>query len=106
MVPSWDDKYSIGNSDIDLQHQKLFDLAKKSFIYANKNVSREEIRDIVAEFFEYMKEHFKDEQEYMELIGYPNLHEHTMIHKDIIASMAGLIKTAKNVNDLKENLLE
>ena len=60
MVPSWDDKYSIGNSDIDLQHQKLFDLAKKSFIYANKNVSREEIRGIVAEFFEYMKEHFKD----------------------------------------------
>ena len=36
MVPSWDDKYSIGNSDIDLQHQKLFELAKKSFIYANK----------------------------------------------------------------------
>ena len=29
MVPSWDDKYSIGSSDIDLQHQKLFDLAKK-----------------------------------------------------------------------------
>lgn len=28
MVPSWDDKYSIGNSDIDLQHQKLFDLVK------------------------------------------------------------------------------
>ena len=29
MVPSYDDKYSIGNSYIDLQHQKLFDLAKK-----------------------------------------------------------------------------
>ena len=50
MVPSWDDKYSIGNSDIDLQHQKLFELAKKSFIYANKNISREEIRNIVVEF--------------------------------------------------------
>lgn len=54
--------------------------------------------------FEYMKEHFKDEQEYMDLIGYPYLKEHTMIHKDIIASMASLIKTFKNVNDLKENL--
>ena len=50
MVPSWDDKYSIGNSDIDLQHKKLFDLTKKSFIYANKNISREEIRNIVVEF--------------------------------------------------------
>lgn len=104
MVPSWDDKYSIGNSDIDLQHQKLFDLTKKSFIYANKSISREEIRNIVVEFFEYMKEHLKDEQGYMDLIGYPYLKEHTMIHKDIIASMASLIKTFKNVNDLKENL--
>lgn len=104
MVPSWDDKYSIDNSDIDLQHQKLFDLTKKSFIYANKSISREEIRNIVVEFFEYMKEHLKDEQGYMDLIGYPYLKEHTMIHKDIIASMASLIKTFKNVNDLKENL--
>lgn len=79
-------------------------LLKKSFIYANKNISREEIRNIVVEFFEYMKEHFKDEQEYMDLIGYPYLKEHTMMHKDIIASMSGLIKTSKNVNDLKENL--
>ena len=79
-------------------------LLKKSFIYANKNISREEICNIVVEFFEYMKEHLKDEQGYMDLIGYPYLKEHTMIHKDIIASMASLIKTFKNVNDLKENL--
>ena len=79
-------------------------LLKKSFIYANKNISREEIRNIVVEFFEYMKEHFKDEQEYMDLIGYPYLKEHTMMHKDIIAGMASLIKTSKNVSDLKENL--
>ena len=79
-------------------------MLKKSFIYANKSISREEIRNIVVEFFEYMKEHLKDEQEYMDLIGYPYLKEHTMIHKDIIASMASLIKTSKNVSDLKENL--
>ena len=79
-------------------------LLKKSFIYANKNISREEICNIVVEFFEYMKEHLKDEQGYMDLIGYPYLKEHTMIHKDIIAGMASLIKTSKNVSDLKENL--
>ena len=79
-------------------------LLKKSFIYANKNISREEICNIVVEFFEYMKEHLKDEQGYMDLIGYPYLKEHTMMHKDIIARMASLIKTSKNVSDLKENL--
>lgn len=29
MIPDWDDKYSIGNDEIDAQHQKLFKLAKK-----------------------------------------------------------------------------
>ncbi|AVK81897.1 bacteriohemerythrin [Campylobacter fetus] len=105
MIPVWDDKYSIGNNGIDKQHKKLFELAKKAYIYANKNISRDDIRNIITEFFEYMKEHFRDEEVYMELIEYPYLEQHAAIHKDIISSMSNLIKTAKNVNDLKENLV-
>ncbi len=73
MIPVWDDKYSVGNNGIDKQHKKLFELAKKSYIYANKNISREDIRNIITEFFEYMKEHFRDEEIYLELIEYPYL---------------------------------
>lgn len=45
MIPVWDDKYSIGNNGIDKQHKKLFELAKKAYIYANK-ISQEMILEI------------------------------------------------------------
>lgn len=105
MLPDWDDKYSIGNHEIDAQHQKLFELAKKAYILANKNVSRADMKGIINEFFAYMKEHFSKEEEYMQSIGYPELSHHTIIHKEIVKSMAKLITETKNVNEMKENLI-
>ncbi|RAZ46561.1 bacteriohemerythrin [Campylobacter hyointestinalis] len=105
MIPIWDAKYSINNDEIDAQHKKLFELARKAYIYANKNISKDDMKGIIGEFFEYMKEHFSKEELYMEQIGYPRLEEHSKIHKDIINSMSNLIRTTKNINDMKENLV-
>lgn len=105
MIPSWDDKYSIHNEEIDDQHKKLFSLAKKAYIYANRNISKDDMKGIISEFFEYMKEHFTKEEEFMQRIGYPDLPEHARIHKNIVVSMSNLIKTTRNINDMKENLI-
>lgn len=48
-----------------------------------------------------MKDHFNDEEKYMQMIGYLNLNEHRKIHKKIIQSMINLIKNIKSTNDLK-----
>lgn len=71
---------------------------------ADKSVSRAEIKDLLTEFFRYMKEHFRDEERYMEEIKYPELEVHRRIHKEIIQSMIHLINTIKTTNDLKEKL--
>ena len=105
MIPDWDDKYSIGNVMVDEEHKKLFDLAKTAYIYANKSISKEQMKEIVTGFFDYMKDHFTHEEDYMRSIGYPDLEEHTKIHKDIVRSMAELITKTKNINEMKENLL-
>lgn len=52
-----------------------------------------------------MKEHFVHEEEYMKSIGYPVLPSHAKIHKEIVHSMAELITTTKNINEMKENLV-
>ncbi|EOI1796739.1 hemerythrin family protein, partial [Campylobacter jejuni] len=62
------------------------------------------VKALLAEFFNYMKDHFNDEEKYMKLIGYPDLEEHKRIHKEIIQSMIDLIKNIKSTNDLKEKL--
>lgn len=105
MVPSWSDSYSIKNERIDKQHKKLFDLAKQAFILLERNVSREEIKQILAGFFDYMKVHFRDEEEYMASINYPDLNTHKEIHSFIVQKMTNLIKQTRNINDLKENLV-
>lgn len=105
MIPSWSDSFSIKNARIDKQHMKLFDLAKQAYILSSRNASKEEMRQILAGFFDYMKVHFRDEEEYMAAINYPELEAHKQIHRFIVQRMAELIKQIHNVNDLKENLV-
>ena len=105
MIPDWDDKYSIGNVMVDAEHKKLFELAKTAYIYANKSISKEQMKEIIAEFFTYMKNHFAHEEEYQKSIGYPGLAEHSKIHKEIVHSMSELITKTKNINEMKENLV-
>lgn len=104
MLPKWDSSFSVHNAKIDDQHKKLFELAAKVEIVSDRSVSKNEVKELLAEFFNYMKDHFNDEEKYMKLIGYPGLEEHKKIHKEIIQSMIDLIKNIKSTNDLKEKL--
>lgn len=63
------------------------------------------MKGVLAEFFDYMKYHFDDEEAFMKSIGYPDLEEHARIHKSIIDSMITLITEISNVNEMKEQLL-
>lgn len=105
MIPVWDDKYSIGNEKIDEQHKKLFELAGEAYILAHRSISLAELKAIINDFFEYMKTHFNDEEQYMKRIGYPILEEHTKIHKEIVRKMIDIITKVKSVNEVKEHLV-
>ncbi|ECQ5782963.1 chemotaxis protein, partial [Campylobacter jejuni] len=39
-------------------------------------VYKDEIKNLLAEFFNYMKDHFYEEERYMELIKYPDIETH------------------------------
>ncbi|EJO9685519.1 hemerythrin domain-containing protein, partial [Campylobacter jejuni] len=96
--------FSVHNAKIDEQHKKLFELAGKVEYLIDKPVYKDEIKNLLAEFFNYMKDHFYEEERYMELIKYPDIETHKKIHKHIIQSMIELIKNIKSTNDLKEKL--
>lgn len=104
LIPTWNEKYSIHDTMIDIQHQKLFELADKVESAVYKFVKREELKEILTELFNYMKEHFNNEEDYMQEIHYPYLNEHKIMHKNIIRDMSYLIQNIKTTNDLKEKL--
>lgn len=64
-----------------IQHQKLCELASKVESAVYKFVKREELKEILTELFNYMKEHFSNEEDYMQEIHYPYLNEHKIMHK-------------------------
>lgn len=100
----WNDSYSVHNALIDAQHKKLFELAKQAYFMLNHQVTPDEIREVLAEFCSYIKEHFDDEEKYMEKIGYPDIANHKKIHNELTNSLVTLIKNVKNVNEMKEKL--
>ncbi len=106
MLPKWEDRFSIHNNKIDLQHKKLFQLAQKAYMLGlkGKGINPVEIKVILAEFFNYIKVHFADEESYMQEIGYPGLEKHKVLHKTIVEELAQAIKTIKNVHDMQEKL--
>ncbi|MCZ0910577.1 bacteriohemerythrin, partial [Escherichia coli] len=102
MLPKWYSSFSVHTATIDEQHKKLFELADKVEIITDRSVSKNEVKELLAEFFNYMEDHFNDEDKYMQLIAYPAFEEHKIIHKEIIQTMINLIKDIKSTNDLKE----
>ncbi len=104
MLPAWDDAYSVHNKKIDEQHKKLFELAGYAYICADRKITRAEIKQLLSGFFNYMREHFRDEEEYMRSIGYPRLQEHQSIHQEIVQGLAEVVKNTSSTNDLKEKL--
>ncbi|EOV5462584.1 bacteriohemerythrin [Campylobacter jejuni] len=93
LIPVWDEKYSINDEKIDAQHQKLFELAAKIENAVYKFVQRDELKEILTELFNYMKEHFNNEEQYMQEIHYPYLNEHKIMHKISFAICLILYKT-------------
>lgn len=77
----WRDEYNIGVEVIDKEHQRLFKIINKLFSF------REEEKDsqwTCQEGIKYFKSHavthFKDEEAYMESVGYEGLEQHRRIH--------------------------
>ena len=100
----WENAYSVGIKDIDKQHKKLFELVNKLYdLNDNANI-KEEIRDILYAFSDYTKVHFKDEEDYMKSISYPELEKHKEIHERIVESLSNIIHTPATLNIVKSKM--
>ena len=73
MEVKWTTNLSVGVEKIDEQHKIWFDKANNLFQAGKNRKSREVIEEMLQFLDEYTKEHFSDEEAYMEQIKYPGL---------------------------------
>ncbi|MEO5338907.1 MAG: bacteriohemerythrin [Magnetococcus sp. MYC-9] len=80
----WRDTYSVGNEEIDLQHQRLFALFNTlvEMIEAGQP-SQTELQSVLRQLCAYVKNHFRFEETLMRSVGYPELKEHRGAHAKI-----------------------
>lgn len=100
------DEYLIGIELIDNEHKELFSIVDR----ANKLVKSydeisgyDKILDILNLLKEYTKEHFADEEEYMESIGYSGLDAQKLAHEAFIQKLED-IDIAEIDNNPQESL--
>ncbi len=96
----WKEIYKVNNSSIDLEHQKLFDIAGRAFKDVKDKDRTKKVKLIVVELYSYMKSHFEHEEVYMQEISYPDLESHKILHNDIIKMLNDFIKDLHNTNPL------
>lgn len=106
----WDERYSVGIPLIDVQHQKLLEIANSILDKLEKTEdfsegSFEEIMDILDQLFDYTKYHFSQEELLMRHYGYDQVEHHVLEHEGFIAYLNGVDYIQIN-NNPKSTLLE
>jgi hemerythrin len=99
----WRDKYELGVPLIDEQHKELFRRVESFLQVLRSEAKWDEKVQKVNETLEFMKgyvvEHFRDEEEYQQSIGYPGYEAHKQIHIGMVNYVLDFSKQYEQSNN-------
>lgn len=90
MSIQWTPNLSVGVKHIDDQHKTWFEKANGLFEAGKERKAKEYISTMLNFLDEYTKKHFKDEEEYMEKINYPELEAQKKAHASFVNQLTKL----------------
>lgn len=102
MSIQWTPNLSVGVEHIDDQHKVWFEKANGLFEAGKERKAKEYINTMIDFLDEYTKQHFKDEEAYMEEITYPELEAQKRAHASFIKD---LTKLKNDYNESGGNIL-
>ena len=92
---NWRENLSIGIADIDLQHQKLIQIADRFEHAAGEEQAHSELGRTLKELVEYTRYHFSSEEDVMAAAGYPELGPHHILHEQLTAQIRDILLQLK-----------
>jgi hemerythrin len=84
------DEYRTGIKSIDEQHEKIFNIADKTYMLLKNDLSidkYDKVVELIEELREYTKFHFKAEEAYMESIGFKRMFTQKIEHAEFIKKL-------------------
>lgn len=97
----WQDHFRIGVPEIDNQHKKLFEIADNLQATHNTNAMYREMGKAIKLLVDYIVQHFRTEESFMETVKFPKLESHRMEHRQFIKQIQEILirlKTDKHVS--------
>jgi hemerythrin-like metal-binding protein len=95
----------LGLSEIDRQHQGLYDCLDRLELWCRKGHGFPATIDAVTMLETYVAEHFAFEENFLREHGYPALDEHMAEHRQITAELQRLSQQVMDGGDVTEELV-
>jgi hemerythrin len=102
----WDKNCRLGNPVMDSQHRLLFAIANELLEISNPAEEMPEIKYLFYHLNDYVRGHFKEEEEYMAKIKYPGLEAHKEKHSLIVHDLNNTIRRGRDVFEIKGRLYD
>ncbi|MDO9630722.1 MAG: hemerythrin family protein [Humidesulfovibrio sp.] len=80
----WDEVLSLGDETIDRQHKRLVALINELHSHLDSPDRDAQVMRCLTSMYLYAKEHFWDEEAFMDRVGYPDRAEHAALHCEFV----------------------
>jgi hemerythrin len=88
----WNEKYSVGVKEIDLQHKKLTDLINGLHDAMKEGKGKDVLARVLQDLINYAASHFATEEKYMTQFKYPAYPAHKGEHEKFVKKVLDLQK--------------
>ena len=83
-IMKWDERFDLGVETMDGQHRQLIDLMNRVHDLAHAGAGKKAVVDAINTLAEYTVKHFREEEEYMDRIGFPEAKTHKVVHERLL----------------------
>lgn len=80
---NWEDRFSVGIAEIDMQHQKLVQMLNELYDAMKAGKGNDVLGKVLNGMIQYTASHFATEERYMKLHGYPDFAAHKREHDSL-----------------------
>ncbi len=88
----WDESLSVGVSEIDDQHKRIFDNFNAFMAACAEGHGAEKLKDLFWFLGSYVATHFANEERLMLQVGFPGYSHHYELHTAFIGKVDGLMR--------------
>ena len=101
-VIKWSDDFDVGVQRMNDEHKIIIQLIGELFEKNERNEPFSSVMVTLKELAEYTVKHFKDEEEYMESVNYPQLSVHKKIHEKLLNDLSSHAEKIEQTKSLTQ----